>query len=202
MNFENVISQLELDFKILNMYQYGSQVYGCTNPKSDYDLMVIVEGNFPEKHIVIEEVEITIYGEEQFQKMINEHEISALECLFLSEEFIVKATKQFNFILNLSKLRESLSCKSSNSWVKAKKKFSIEKDFNPYIARKSLFHSFRILHFGVQIAMHGKIINYQEVNLLLYEILDNPSEKWEDYKVKYQLSYNNIRSKFREVCPK
>jgi hypothetical protein len=202
MNLENIINQLEVNYKILNMYQYGSQVYGCTNPNSDYDFMVIVEGDFPEAHIVIENAEITMYGEIQFHQMINEHEISALECLFVPEQFVVKAIKDFDFNLNLGKLRESLSCKSSNSWVKAKKKFSVEKDFNPYTARKSLFHSFRILNFGIQIAIHGKIINYQEVNLLLYEILDNPSEKWEDYKLKYQLSYNNLRSKFRDVCPK
>jgi len=202
MDLKNIISQLELNYKILNMYQYGSRVYGCTNPNSDYDFMVVVEGDFPETHITIGDAEITIYSEIQFQKMIDEHEISALECLFVQEEFIIKAAKHFDFALDLKKLRESLSHKSSNSWVKANKKFSVEKDFNPYTARKSLFHSFRILYFGIQIATYGKIINYQEANSLLYEILNNRSEKWEDYKVKYQSSYNIMRSKFREACPK
>jgi hypothetical protein len=50
--------------------------------------------------------------------------------------------------------------------------------------------------------MTGKIINYEEANYLLYEILDNPSENWLDYKEKYQSFYNELRSQFRLKCPK
>lgn len=199
----NIIEQIKaFNYQILNIYQYGSRVYGCNNQNQNFDYIIIVKEDILEQHINIGEIEATIYGENEFQKMIDEHEISVLECLFLPQEFIVKQTKKFNFNLNLKKLRESLSKKSSNSWVKANKKFSIEKDFNPYIAKKSLFHSFRILNFGIQIAQYGKIINYQEINNLLYEILDNPSEEWIDYKNKYQNSYNQLRSKFREICQK
>jgi len=187
---------------VLNIYQYGSRVYNCATNNSDYDFVIIVQGSKSNYQIHTGEIELSVYGEIEFQQMINEHEISALECLFLPQKFIIKETKKFDFNLDLNILRSSLSKKSSNSWAKAGKKLTIEEDFNIYIAKKSLFHSLRIIYFGIQLAMTGKIINYEEANYLLYEILDNPSENWLDYKEKYQSFYNELRSQFRLKCPK
>jgi len=199
---ENILELLKKINGKINIYMYGSKVYGCTSPQSDNDFIVVTNGTEQGEQYHLDNIEITIYGQQQFQRMIDEHEITALECLFLKPDYIITQTKRLPFKLDLQKLRESFARKSSNSWAKANKKLSIEKDFNPYIAKKSLFHSFRILYFGIQIALYGKIVDYQEANWLYYEIMNNPSEKWEDYKQKYQPLYNEIRSKFREVCPK
>jgi hypothetical protein len=188
---------------ILNIYMYGSRVYETNSDNSDYDYIVVKKGNNDLiTQINNENSNITIYDEKSFQNSINEHEISVLECLFLPEKYILRQEKIFNFELNLLKLRESISKKSSNSWVKCKKKLTIPEDYNEYIGKKSLFHSLRILSFGIQIAKYGKIIDYKEANNYWYEIINNQSKDWEHYKEKYQQTFNKLKSEFKMVAPK
>lgn len=132
---------------------------------------------------------------------MDDHEISALECLFLNWndiEFVEK--HQFKFTLNTSKLRHSLSAKSSNSWVKCKKKLTIEKDLDLNIGRKSLFHSFRIIEFGIQIAHTGKIYNYGSCNELYKEIMNY--YEWTDLFDTFKLRYNALLTEFRKLAEK
>jgi hypothetical protein len=143
---------------------------------------------------------MTIYDCKRFQQRVDDHEISVLECLCLPKEHILQKEMDFSWTLDLGKLRESLSAKASNSFVKAKKKFEVEQQ--PYIAKKSLWHSLRILKFGIQIAVNGRITDFAETNDLWKEILGNPSTSWEDYKAKYQTLYNNLKTQFRLVAPK
>jgi hypothetical protein len=83
--------------------------------------------------------------------------------------------------------------------VKCKKKLTVTEDFAPRIGKKSLWHALRILDFGTQILQHGKIINFQSMNHLYDEIVNNPCDDWEFYKHKYQPIYNALRSAFRQA---
>jgi hypothetical protein len=123
---------------------------------------------------------------EEFIDKIQEHEISVLECLFLPKCMVVKESEKFVFNLDLSKLRKSISQKSSNSFVKAK---------------KSLFHSLIII-FGIQMAKNGKIINYSEANKYWNEIVLCENNNWDYYKNKYKPIYNNLITEFRKVVLK
>ena len=67
------------------------------------------------------ELNATLISPTYFQKMINEHRIDALECLFTREDWKYETIK-FNFKLDLDQLRRSISAVSSNSWIKCKKK--------------------------------------------------------------------------------
>ena len=207
-NLDHLKSENYASIDALNVYQYGSRVYGTHNDNSDYDMIVVVPEIKPvfdgDKSINMRTagVDYTIYGIKEFQDLINEHEISALECLFLSTDKVVKDTHKFDFTLDLSKLRHSLSTKSSNSWVKAKKKLTVKKDFDRGIALKSLFHSLRIPIFGIQIAKHGKIVDYTSANHFYQQMLLYSRSDWEFYKNKYQPIYNSIMSEFRKVAPK
>jgi hypothetical protein len=62
--------------------------------------------------------------------------------------------------------------KAGNSFAKAGKKLDVEKEH--YKGKKSLFHSLRILMFGIQIAKAGRITNYGEANDLWKEIKQVP----------------------------
>ncbi len=188
-------------FNATNIYQYGSRVYGTIRENSDYDVIIIAD-NFNNVECDEGTVYGTIYSSSQFQQLINDHEISVLECLFLSGDKIIKKEADFDFNLNLSTLRRSISAKSSNSWVKAKKKLTIEKDFNRDVALKSLFHSMRIIEFGRQIATHGKIIDYSSANHLHSEVFSYDTNDWDFFKNKYQSIYNSMMSDFRKVAPK
>jgi hypothetical protein len=73
------------------------------------------------------------------------------------------------------------------------KKLTVEKDFAPVIAKKSLFHSFRMNQFALDLVQchkngHPLSINFRnEAMLELYkEIMDDESEDWEHYKQKFK----------------
>lgn len=199
MKIEDVLK----DENVISLFKYGSHVYGTNNEHSDNDLiMVVINGTTLSDEFLKnfnQFGDLTIYDESEFQNQINNHEISVLECLFLDKKDIYKNNKDWNFNLNLQTLRSSISGKASNSWVKAKKKFIVEKDYNPYIGQKSAWHALRILNFGTQIATFGKINNYQELTPLYKDIL---SLDWEGINNKYKSLYNELASKFREVAPK
>lgn len=183
----------------LAIYMYGSHVYNTNNEKSDKDLIVVVNNKEEFKFDDFKEYEISLYSKEEFIEMINKHQISALECLFLEDKKILK-DYQWEFNLNVSTLRTSISQNSSNSWVKAKKKLTIEKDYNPYVGKKSAWHSIRMLEFGIQIAKYGKIINYEVSNELLPKIMN--CNNWDEINKNFKEIYNKTSSRFKEVAPK
>lgn len=187
------------DDNIICAYLYGSQVYGTYHEGSDYDFICIVKDK-SKNNPLAKFGDITNYTVEEFQMIINNHEISALECIFLANEYVVKNNHQFQFELDKSALRNSISAKSSNSWVKCKKKFLVEADYNPYVGKKSAWHALRILDFGTQIGTHGKIVDFSSVNWLFPEVMKLNS--WEEIEAEYKKTYNNFSSAFKLVAPK
>lgn len=185
---------------IVCVYPYGSRVYGNYHKSSDYDFIVVVKKKTTEQ-FSDNQININYYTVEEHQQRLDDHEISALECQFLQfpkHQYIEKQLFKFN--LDKSKLRHSLSAKSSNSWVKCKKKLTIEKDYDLSVGRKSLFHSFRIIDFGIQLASHGKIIDYGSCNDLYKEIMSY--YVWEDLFDEFKIRYNNLLSEFRKLAEK
>ena len=206
MNYQELLNRTGLnDADVVNVYQYGSRVYGNFRKDSDYDFIVIVK-NKTQDQFSDNLINVNYFDPIGHQHRLDEHEISALECFFLAPEFIWKNAQKYSFKLDLSKLRHALSAKSSNSWVKAKKKLTVEiergVEENPEdVGKKSLFHSFRIIDFGIQIAKTGTIENYGSCNTLFNEIIYTYSgwnELFEDYKKKY----NYLLTEFRLLAPK
>ena len=184
-----------VDERILRTYRYGSRVYGCHTEKSDHDFIVIVESNKDLYYNVnFTNTNITVYSESMFIQRILDHHISALESIFLYREdpFL----KYFN--LDKEILRHSISAVTSNSFVKCKKKLA-QGDY--YIGKKSLFHSLRILNFGIQIAKYGRIQDYSSANVFHKMIMEMPSNDWEDYKNRFQPIYNAQKTLFKKVAP-
>lgn len=196
----------ELKEKIINnpnviaMYDYGSSVYGTSHANSDKDV-IVVANNLDDDFFksLLDKFDVSLHTPEKFQALIHEHEISVLECLWLEQKNIYKQ-HDWDFVLDKAQLRQACSAKSSNSWVKAKKKFVVEKDFNDYIGKKSAWHAIRILDFATQIATHGKIENYASCNTLLPQIMQCTS--WEEIDSKFRTTYNGKSSEFKLVAPK
>ena len=178
---------------------YGSRVYGTQRSTSDYDYIAIIPPNDrvdtgTEYHH--NNVDIHIYNREDFQHQLNLHKIHTLEVYFLPDNLC----QEFDFQLSLPMLRRSISQKASHSFVKAKKKLEVEKDY--YIGWKSLFHSLRILEFGIQIASEGKITDYSKANHFWLDILHAQHYNWEFFKESYQPVYNRLATEFRKLAPK
>ncbi|KAL9646506.1 hypothetical protein ABK040_006565 [Willaertia magna] len=110
-----------------------------------------------------------------------------------------------------SNFRKPISAKSNNSFVKAKKKIIVEKELK--IGLKSLFHSLRILHFGIQIAKHGKIINFEEATELYKDIVVKymnlfnegkitNEQIWYELNEKYGKEKKLLEKQIKELLPK
>lgn len=184
----------------LFLFPYGSRVYGTHSVNSDYDYIAVVPPN--RKADTGEEyrngnLNIHMYNRLHWQDQLDQHKIHALEAYFLPDGVCFK---NFKFKLDLVKLRNELSQKASHSFVKAKKKIEVEKDF--YIGWKSLFHSLRILNFGIQIASKGKIEDYSAANHYWKEILEAQQYNWDYFKQKYQPEHNKLSTEFRKLAPK
>lgn len=187
----------------LALFQYGSRVYGTNSETSDYDFIAIIATkdraieslDFPEHNL-----NVTLYTLEEFKLKLAEHEISVLEAYF-SKPLIISPDVVLDFHLNRPKLRAAISAKSQNSWVKAKKKYTVEKDYSPYVGLKSLFHAFRIVEFGKQIAAHERIVDYGAMNYLWSELSDQNWD-WPTLELTYKTRFNKICTEFRALAPK
>lgn len=176
------------------IFSYGSRVYGTQSEKSDWDFIAIASNGNTGEEYRHDNVNVHIYNTKDWENQLNDHKIHTLEVQFLPDK------KPFSFKLNLQTLRHSLGEKASHSFVKAKKKIEVEKDY--YVGWKSLFHSLRILNFGIQIATKGKIVDYGSANHYWFEILNSQMYDWNWFKEKYQPIYNNLSTEFRKVAPK
>lgn len=193
---QNLLNQLQLQYSECNIYLYGSHVYNTNGDQSDYDFIIV--GNITsEESIKTEFGDLHFYSKPDFINLLSRQEISALECYFLPNEF-KRERFTLEWKLDLGRLRDSCSQKSSNSWVKAKKKLLVENE--TYIAQKSLFHSLRILNFAIQIATTGKLSNFDS-KPLWNEVNSLPLD-WEKWASHFKPIYNSLKSEFKKIAPK
>lgn len=200
MSIDEVIKRSKIQpNNLVALYMYGSRVYGTFRKSSDYDFIAVVKKREHEQ-FSDNVININFFDVDAHQHRLNEHEISALETFFLKPEFILLEKKKFVFQLNHSKLRHAISAKSSNSWVKAKKKLTVPESYDLDLGRKSLFHSIRIIDFGIQIAKTGKINDYSSCNPIFKEIMD--CYNWQEMYDEFKQHYNMCCTMFRLECPK
>lgn len=203
------------DDNILSCFPYGSRVYKNNKPESDHDYILVMKNVITESDRLDSRdnpISITTYSEEGFRQRVNEHKIFSLECIFCPDDLVLKNNINYQFKLDKSKLRHSISEKCSKDWNQAKKRFSDSQGINPvtgeryvrkvYEGKKSLFHCFRMIDFAVQIIEHGKIINFSSCNDFWEELYTDPSEDWNYYDEKFHPSYNDKLIEFRKLAPK
>lgn len=216
----------------------GSRLYGTNTEKSDIDIFMILDTNDVNElskygttevdgyihKTICDTIDVTIMTMSQFTDLLNAHDISALESYWYQEtqntphienmkfgSYFTPITERVDFVLDKWKLRESIMARINNSWAKCHKKLIVEKDYDLYIAQKSLFHVIRILAYGIQIAKHGKIINYECVDQIdgyntlreLYdEIVNSKTVTWNYYNEKYRPLRNKLQTELKKLCPK
>lgn len=187
---------------IIGIYQYGSRMYGTDTDNSDWDFVVVTKDSCNGGYLQYESrsLDIHVLSEDEYKRQLLDHKIMALECYY-QENPIMKYEVELE--LNLQKLRKEISSVVSNSWVKAKKKILIEEESN-HIGLKSLFHSFRILDFGTQIASTNGI-DYKSCARTLHRIKSYASQcdcKWGDLEWKFKQEHLLAMSEFRKLAPK
>jgi hypothetical protein len=111
-----------------------------------------------------------------------------------------------------------VSAESSRTWVKARKKWTVED--NAALAKKDILHAIRDLLLGTiplaaakvvltmltvvvkldegaELAETGTITHFDAANELAMEMRQETSTEWEYYKRKYQPIYNKARTRTR-----
>lgn len=189
---------------VLAIYAYGSRVYGTQSETSDYDYIVVLDDEAGESKDAQQydshkgDLSVHTYLESSWESHLTNHKIFALEC-----NSMFPLGRKDTFKLDLPTLRKEISGKASNSWVKCKKKLTVEVG-EEYIGIKSLFHSFRIPIFGIQIAQHGKVVDFSAANHIWDElkVLDLKSITWEELNAKYKPLHNQLMTEFRKYAEK
>ena len=211
------------DYHILAVYMYGSRVYGNARKDSDWDFIVVTQGGSEKAFNHSMEpadglnqfsdnlININFYSLMGWADRLTACEPSALECVYLPDEFILRndvmgpVNARVRRLMgekehrNLVAIRHAFSAKASNSWVKAKKKLTVEKDYNDLVGKKSLWHSIRIIDFGIQILEKGSI-DYGSCNWFYDEVMY--CKDWTEMYDKYKLMYNAKLTEFRKLAPK
>lgn len=180
--------------RVFNVYLFGSRVYGTSDQKSDWDIIMVANNSVESTEISHPLYNIHILTPNKFQADLDWHRMNALECYFAPEWARLKEDKIFNFKLNKAKLRHATSHISSNSWVKAKKKLEAGEE---RIALKSLFHSIRIPMFASQIATNGKIINFEAANFIWTRLIKEEDSFLKGWKPKTKWDWNSLVNEFR-----
>jgi predicted nucleotidyltransferase len=192
---------------------FGSRVYGTAREDSDYDYIAVYapgrykfwpeqSPNIHKDDMTWESGNVTIHqwGYREFEDLLNQYSnIEALEVYFHPSS---KLKNNIWYVRNLEALRTSISKTSSNSWVKAKKKIW-QGDY--LLGQKSLFHSLRVLEFGIQIAEWRTIIDFSAANkywIEIQEIAQHHKDDWGVFYERFHLQHNRLSTEFRKLAPK
>ncbi len=182
-SIEEICSNFDININdILNVYCYGSRVYGNNTIESDYDYILVykqsmlTDNSFKSnaKSSKDRSIQIINYSRGGFKAGIENYDISVLECLYLPSEFIIQEKIKYSLDkFNHKVLANKIISKASNSWHLASLAF---KDQNYEHAKKGFYHSLRILDFGNQIQNYKKIVDYStaiKIKENVFEIFNN-----------------------------
>ncbi len=143
----------------------------------------------PNDKDVIIDMDITVYSKATFEKIVDEQRLHAIETWFCPKELVLVSTGYLDsivFTLDKGKLRHTLAEKQNWAWARALGKLKNDKPTpedehlteaeRKYIALKSLFHSYRIVMFGIQLGNLGDLTDFTEANIFWKYLQSLPDE--------------------------
>ena len=196
---------------IKGLYIFGSRLWETDNEESDLDYAVVLSDTasvwkFYEKQYFqreSEDIDLHIMSESYYKNLIRECDEFGLS-LFAQENPLIKYETNIEYKdLSLQNLRKSFSTKSNNSYVKAKKKLQ---DGELKIAYKSMYHSIRILEFGVSVALNitgneTKVFDAGDIDWIK-ELFEENFDNWEVIHKTMKPVFNAFASDFKKLAPK
>jgi len=201
MEAEEILKELGIEQDIIAIYPYGSQVYGNATKYSDNDYIIVAKstlpsGAFKDNAISNENrtIQGTLYSRAGFIDAINNYEMPAMEAISLDPDDIVLKKWPFKISKWYEKdLIKNIIKNASSSRYTASK--NVEYDHIER-AKKGMFHALRILHFGLQLKEHKKIINFSECNDLHKKMMAIDDD---DFKIKsYYSLFDKLASKMKK----
>jgi predicted nucleotidyltransferase len=186
-NVKDIADKIEVKEKdILNVYMIGSRVYGTDSFSSDYDYVVVTSTDLNNREYRRGELNIHVYNKEHFQEKLNQQKVQFIEA-FLSP---IKLKEEYSFYWNLDRARlvQEFSMNSDETFSGYLKARFEDK----YLAYKKLFHSIRLLIFGLQILKFGKITDFSAANPVWEELFNYMHFDTDITK------YNNFRKELKK----
>jgi predicted nucleotidyltransferase len=90
--------------RVFNVYIFGSRVYGTSNDKSDWDIIMVANNSVSSIEKKGELFNIHIYTPDKFQEDLDWHRINNLECIYAPDWAILKEDRKFTFTFDIKKL--------------------------------------------------------------------------------------------------
>ena len=169
---EFILQQFDIPTElVVNIYQYGSRVYGCHNEESDHDWVIVYKasmmpnGSFKNNAISSPDRkhQAICFSRSGFQSSIDYYDITALECMFLRPDQVIRNDMKFAIRKwDPKAMASELITKSSTSWHRGITDFHVYHDEEK--GKKNVHHALRILGFGIQMAETGNISDYSAYN--------------------------------------
>jgi hypothetical protein len=177
--------------EVVNVYVYGSRIYGTHTADSDHDYIVVFKaamlpsGAFKEnaKSSVDRKIQIIPYSRGGFKAGLEQFDISCIECLYLPSEMVIQ--KKWPFKLekaNSKEFAEKIISKVSASWHSAGMALQ---DGHYYHAKKGYYHAIRIADFALQL----KDSNFTNIDFSTAKIYWNEISNVKDEELKHYVKH-------------
>ncbi|MFO0660643.1 MAG: hypothetical protein U0165_12555 [Polyangiaceae bacterium] len=201
------------------MYLRGSRAVGYAGSRgdgslSDWDFVVVTteHGALEEDvHLCNANLEVVLYDEATFLRLVRSGCIWALECIFapascrLLEEIdfreaLARHIEQTPRDSWLASLRRSVAYESGRKWGQAKR-YLVEKG-DAYSCRKRMFIAMRFLVYGIEIARTGTLTDLSCANHLWEQLRVHPAATWAELRRAFEPTLRELRTTFHSAAPK
>lgn len=211
-----LLKLIEIDVTTVEcLYLHGSRAIGTNNYTSDWDFFMVIKNDIipnmtGEVHIKYGNIDVTMFEERVFTKLVQQHYIWVLKALFSPnncrwieninyretlENYRIMVKKE----VYLPQLRASTSYESSRKWHSAKKALLVGNYNRCY---KHIFICLRFLIYGIDVATTGKINDICSANYLWNDLSKETIQDWPSISKKYSPLRKQLSNTFKTLTPK
>lgn len=195
---QKICAELELDENdVVNAYQFGSYVYGTNDDSSDRDYLLIIRQARPplvftdeiqyfhrfDLKRLFDQYDVCVHSCENFEVLLEQHYLLAVECIFYPDEFVLKNTIDYRSIFlnryyNPLRLRQvslyerqfSLDqCSSEYNYGRHPSSLAKTEDAGR-VTLKFLFHGVRYLHIVEQLISSKTIHDFRRLTPMFFHL--------------------------------
>jgi predicted nucleotidyltransferase len=209
----------ELRQQVLNIYVFGSRLYGTNNERSDWDVVVVIQSRYRTStttNTICDEQDETMYPEtlnftvsdtlvidiqlvdlsEMQSTMNRDFVLDELMCLWVQPEYILLENHVFPQTWNIDPLLFEQAIVKQVNKLLISAEISIE--HSVYHAKKKILLLIIYLDLATQIVKNGRIIDFRSIPKQYHELIHQTNVDIEDWDQLSDL-YGPIVDEFREA---
>eukprot|EP01120_Amphizonella_sp_Union-15-10_P009139 TRINITY_DN3407_c0_g1_i1.p1 TRINITY_DN3407_c0_g1~~TRINITY_DN3407_c0_g1_i1.p1 ORF type:complete len:222 (-),score=42.44 TRINITY_DN3407_c0_g1_i1:120-785(-) len=207
---QEIFQRLKVPSKeVLSCFLVGSRLWGTNGPKSDWDLILVVNKapsgalkGFLSVHQG--QLDALIVSKEEFNLRVASGSFLEVVCCFLcrlGSPYCLYSTASFSSSYSLSpdKLFATVAKQTERDWRMAQK--YVEKG-NLERGKKTIVHAFRVLLISKQIVEKDNIDDFFAASEYSDQMWEYYDVDWEFYNTKFQPVVNKLLGELKEACQK